>query len=177
LHRQGGRIHAWREESVAMPVALLRASDERVGALIGEATALADDLGQALRTMERDYRRAHQPKTEKKGRKKPREDEIPLAMEIEFWPRLAAPFDDLLRQLAFAADTAEQARALRTWGATASAIAEQAADAWALGAPRGARGVLVAGQCREQYQRSQNQLAAVFRARLAAYTTPEDNAA
>ena len=48
LRGRNAATHAWYEEGIPAPVALIRAADERVGHLIGQATTLATDLGAAL---------------------------------------------------------------------------------------------------------------------------------
>ncbi|MGH7487316.1 MAG: type I-E CRISPR-associated protein Cse1/CasA, partial [bacterium] len=134
LDKNFGAIECWFEEAVPAPVALLRAESSRVGAIIGLGVRLADDVGSALRRMERDYC------TEFGA-------EPSSGLDLLYWPHLPQPFGVFLRQVAEAL-RAEQSEttALEAWSRAVRGLAYRAADKWAYGSPRHNRGLFVAGK-------------------------------
>lgn len=134
LDKNFGAIECWFEEAVPAPVALLRAESSRVGAIIGLAVKLADEVGSALREMERGYCREFQAD--------PSND-----LDLWYWPHLPPPFGVFLREVAEALRaTQPETTALEAWGRAVRGLARHAADHWAYGSPRHNRGLLVAGK-------------------------------
>lgn len=134
LDKNYGAIECWFEEAVPVPVALLRAESSRVGYIIGLAVKLADDVGSALRGMERDYCTEF--------RAEPSND-----LDLGYWPHLPQSFGAFLREVAkeLRAERSEMT-ALEAWGRAVRSTARAAADQWAYGSPRRDRGLLVAGK-------------------------------
>ena len=115
-------VETYLEDHVPAPVALLRADDEVLGALIGTAIGLADNAGAALRHMERDYR--------KDKRAKPSS-----TLDLDYWPKLTAPFATLLTDLATAwPEGAASTAAVTTWSRHVRRTAQHAAQRWTVGA-------------------------------------------
>ena len=172
LRPRKAATHAWYEEAIPAPVALIRAADERVGHLIGQATTLAADLGAALGEMQRSYHRAAGGTADSTDRK--REDAVPTILEIEYWPCLAAPFTGFLRELgeAVANGDSEQA-ALDRWSTEAAQVADSAARTWLHAIPRHDRMLLQAVTCHEDYQRARQSRIRIFQSGVAAFTAPE----
>lgn len=164
----GGGIVAWFEEAVPVPVYLLRARDPRLGGLIGHAVAFAADLGDALRAMERHYRESFAPDTGR-GRQQPksRADTMPSATELEYWPRLVAPFADLLRELATCVTNADFTAAGRRWGSFALRTARSAAEEWSEGEPRSDRMLMATAACSEEFMTTSWRLSEFYRTGLA----------
>lgn len=176
LRGRKAAIHAWYEEAIPAPVALIRAADERVGSLIGQATTLAAHLGEALREMQRSYRRTAADRASSNARR--REDSVPTILEIEYWPRLAAPFAGFLRELgeAVANGDSEQA-ALDRWAAEVAQVADNAARAWLHAVPRHDRMLIEAVTCHEEYLRARRARMRIFQSGVAAFTAPEPETA
>ncbi|MFI6521997.1 type I-E CRISPR-associated protein Cse1/CasA [Spirillospora sp. NPDC050679] len=90
----GGAVHAWLQETLPVPVALLRA-DRRLPALeqlLGHAVELADEAGARLDRLEREYAEAMGEPPPKKGPKR-------RLISQWYWPALEAPFGRMLRDL------------------------------------------------------------------------------
>jgi CRISPR system Cascade subunit CasA len=176
LRGKNAATHAWYEEAIPAPVALIRAADQRVGHLIGHATTLATDLGAALGEMQRSYHRAARGRASSTERK--REDTVPTILEIEYWPRLAALFAGFLRELgdAVANGGSEQA-VLNRWAAAAAQVAGSAARTWLHAIPRHDRMLLEAVTCHEEYQQAQRARIRIFHSGVAAFTAPEPETA
>jgi CRISPR system Cascade subunit CasA len=164
LDSKGAIVRGVLEESVAAPVALLRARDSRIGRIIGHAVGLADDVGGALRTLERDYRAAF--------RAGPSED-----LALRFWPLLPEPFDRFLRDLARAVDAgSSELPAATAWADAVRRTADAAARRWAEGSPRLGRTLLAASECYDRFAGLLAYLTSVYRSEVAAFTTWEDAA-
>jgi CRISPR system Cascade subunit CasA len=172
LRGKNAATHAWYEEAIPAPVALIRAADERVGHLIGHAATLAAHLGEALKAMQRSYRHAAGGHTRSDGHE--REDTVPTILEIGYWPRLAAPFADFLRELgeAVANGDSEQS-ALNRWCAEVAQVADSAARTWLHAIPRHDRMLIEAVTCHEDYQRARRARMRIFQSGIAAFTAPE----
>jgi CRISPR system Cascade subunit CasA len=176
LRGRKAAIHAWYEEAIPAPVALIRAADERVGNLIGQATTLATHLGEALRGMQRSYRRTAADRTSSNQRR--REDGVPTILEIEYWPRLAGPFAGFLRELAEAvANGDSEQAALNRWAAEVTQVADNAARAWLHAIPHHDRMLMEAVTCHEAYQRARRARIRIFQSGVAAFTAPEPETA
>lgn len=161
----GGDTYAWYEEVVPAPVALMRARNVRVGYVIGYAVSLATDLGEALKSMERGYA------AEFHRRLTNVQLQLPSNLEIRYWPRLAAPFAEFLRELAGAVrnGTSETESATK-WGRTVSHLADQVALQWLEGVPRRNRSLLTGSAHFDDFQRARRKLENVFHGGLAKYT-------
>jgi CRISPR system Cascade subunit CasA len=176
LRGRNAATHAWYEEAIPAPVALIRAADERVGHLIGQATTLAAGLGAALGEMQRSYHRAAGGRTGSTERK--REDAVPTILEIEYWPRLAAPFAGFIRELGAAVANGDSEQpALNRWAAGAAQVADSAARTWLHAIPRHDRMLLQAVTCHEDYQRVRQARIRIFHSGVAAFTAPEPETA
>ncbi|GAB3464376.1 type I-E CRISPR-associated protein Cse1/CasA [Streptomonospora sediminis] len=137
LDPQGGAVHSWLQESVPMPVALLRADtdERRLEELLGYAVGLADDIGAELRDLERDYAAALGDSAAKRQH---------WLLEQWYWPELAAPFGVLLRDLGevLAHSVPGESRArpcielFDAWGGTVRATADRAQRRWVRDLPR-----------------------------------------
>ena len=176
LRGRKAAIHAWYEEAIPAPVALIRAADERVGNLIGQATTLAAHLGEALRGMQRSYRHIAADSTSSIARR--REDGVPTILEIDYWPRLAAPFARFLRELGEAVANGDSEQpALDRWAAEAAQVADNAARAWLHAVPRHDRMLIQAVTCHEEYQRARRARMRIFQSGIAGFTAPEPETA
>ncbi|MFI0937415.1 type I-E CRISPR-associated protein Cse1/CasA [Streptomyces sp. NPDC021020] len=172
LGDQGGDTYFWQEESVPAPVALMRADSARIGYLLGYAVSLADDLGEALAMMQRDYYTAfHGQRPAARGRQQP----TPSENATRYWPRLAAPFGSLLRELGTAVVTGDSETApLERWERDTVELADRAARRWLDGAPRRDRLVLAAASCWDAYEERRQELVRIYRSGLAAYSPPQE---
>ncbi|MFF5309777.1 MULTISPECIES: type I-E CRISPR-associated protein Cse1/CasA [Streptomyces] len=169
LGDQGGDTYAWNEEAIPAPVALLRAENARVGHVIGYAASLANDLGEALHTMQRSYRSEFKSEPTKK------QDQLPSDLEIWYWPRLNAPFAQFIRELGEAVrGIGSETTAAEKWGETASRLAEQAAWQWLQGTPRRDRSLMAASAHFDDFQEASRHLQKIFRGGLARYTAPPE---
>jgi CRISPR system Cascade subunit CasA len=164
LDRNGGISQAVMEETVAAPVALMRARDSRVGRIIGFGVQLADELGAELRRMDREYRATFRA-------------EPSMDLDLAYWPALPAPFDDFLRALATAINGGHsEFPAARAWADTVRRTAHRAAHLWAYGSPRRGRNLLVAGQCYERFTGLERHLTSTYRSNVAANVQQEEAA-
>jgi CRISPR system Cascade subunit CasA len=164
LDKNASVVEAWMEEEVPAPVALLRATDPVLGALIGSAVALADDIGAALRHMQRDYL------TDMRA-------EPTSALDLAYWPQLRVPFTTLLTALAEAKLHARpETDAMKAWERRVSAIARTAAERWAERAPSGERDVFTAAKHHGRFLGRLTTLVNTFHADAAKYISREQAA-
>lgn len=127
-------IETWLEEEVPAPVPLLRAREERIGALIGSAITLADDAGSALRALQSDYRQEF------------RDDSTP-DVDHYYWPQLSRPFAIFLIALGDALKTgSSEAPVAARWGRGVEKLAVSAADRWIAGSPAEGRVMAALGK-------------------------------
>ncbi|MGW5578901.1 type I-E CRISPR-associated protein Cse1/CasA [Micromonospora chokoriensis] len=158
LDSKGSVIQQALEETVAAPVALLRADFKVAGPVIGYSIELANLVGSALTQMERDHRAQFRAAASS-------------SLDLTYWPRLSRPFDTFLQAIAVGLETGTSlARATQTWASAIRQIASQAAVRWAEGSPRQGRNLEVAGEC---YGRFTDQLDAelrAYRGHLAGFT-------
>ena len=152
------------EESVVAPVAVLRAEDPRVGRIIGYAVSLADDVGRALRDMQREHAAEFRA-------------EGAADLELAYWPHLPRPFDAFLRDLgaALTAGSGELAAA-DAWAVEVTRTAHQAAQRWAEGSPRRGRSLLAAGECYGRFTGKLHHLRTVYRSHASGFVLREDAA-
>jgi CRISPR system Cascade subunit CasA len=170
LGDQGGDTYFWQEESVPAPVALLRARNAQIGYLLGHAVSLADNFGEALATMQRDYHVAFHGERPAQSRPQP----LPAEVATSYWPRLKAPFADLLRELGEAVvNGTSETDPLHRWAQQVVDIAGQAAARWLDGVPRRDRLVLAAGACWDAYEDRGHALRYFFRGALDKYTAAQ----
>ncbi|MER6543151.1 type I-E CRISPR-associated protein Cse1/CasA [Streptomyces sp. NPDC001250] len=167
LGDQGGDTYTWYEEAVPAPVALMRAESARVGYIIGYAVSLANDLGEQLKLMERQYAADFHRELTKEQEKKSSD------LEILYWPQLAQPFATFLRELgqALLHGASETAPAER-WGQAVSELADRTAWQWLQGAPRRDRSLLTASAHFDDFQLARHKLHHIFRSGLARYSAP-----
>lgn len=164
LDKNASIVQASMEEVVPAPVALLRASDPVLGALLGSAVALADDIGAALRHMQHDYL-------------KDMRAEPSSALDLAYWPRLRAPFATLLVDLADAKlHGRPETEAIEAWEAGISAIARKAAERWTERAPGGERDVFTVAKQHGRFLVRLTNLIRTFHADAAKYISREDAA-
>jgi CRISPR system Cascade subunit CasA len=164
LDAKASVVEAWLEDTVPAPVALLRARDESLGALIGCAITLADEAGSALRALQADYRR--------ELRAEPASD-----IDLSYWPRLSAPFGTFLVSLGHArVDGRSERPAAEEWARKATSIARSVADRWVAGSPTEARQMVLLGK---HHGRFLIRLAAAergFQAEIDIYATGQEDA-
>jgi CRISPR system Cascade subunit CasA len=176
LENKAGATHAWYEEAIPAPVALIRATDERTGNLIGHAVTLAAHLGEALGEMQRSYRKAFG--VDIRGDKRRRASAEPTMVEIAYWPRLATPFADFLRELGLAVGRHQAERdALNRWCTVVVRVSDNAAGQWLSAVPRRDRGLIAAVACHDDYQRARNVRVKIFRGGVERFTSSEPEAA
>lgn len=157
LDPQAGAVHAWLEESMPVPVALLRASEQapELEPLLGHAVSLADDIGDLLNRLERDHAAALGDKPPPRGPNR-------HLLTQWYWPELPAPFGVLLRDVGQAVagracggqdgDGPLLYDLFDTWGRRVRATAENARGRWASGAPRERpRDLLALAACDEEF--------------------------
>jgi CRISPR system Cascade subunit CasA len=165
----GGSVCCWFDQTVPAPVALLRARDTRIGALVGLAVKLADDIGHGLSGMERDYAKALR-------------DRHPSAdLELAYWPHLDDPFAMFLQTLSKAVQlsataTTAYSTALDGWAAAVRALGRGAADRWAYVTPRRDRYQLEAAAHYDRFLNTLDYRIARFRAAVLAFTAPGEAA-
>ncbi|WP_329791949.1 type I-E CRISPR-associated protein Cse1/CasA [Lentzea sp. DG1S-22] len=159
-------VETWLEEVVPVPVALLRAKDETLGALLGCAIAYADNVGAALRHMQRNYR------TEKQGNRENKRLTPTWSLDVEYWPKLTRPFATFLVQVARAHDVGHSAAdATTTWQKQVATIALRATDHWAESSPAEGHDLIVLGKHHGQFLGRLSELTRIFHAEAAAYIT------
>jgi CRISPR system Cascade subunit CasA len=156
LGAQATKVDAWYEESVPAPVALIRSRDAAAGVLVGLTVTLAADLGAQLRGMVREFRRRQQPPTSDARRrsKKDPADSVATGVEIEYWPKLTGPFHGVLRDLSGPVgrgDLVACRPVLERWRETVRAVADRAAEAWALTTGRRERALLESAAVYDAY--------------------------
>lgn len=172
LNPQGGAVHAWQQETLPAPVALLRADlrHEAVGDLLGLSIGLADDVGDALKRLERDFATALSGETPAKRQ----------LLAQWYWPRLSEPFGDFLRDLGRAlnnddAGTQQQELldAAGRWKKRVQRTGENTADQWAEDLPRrGARQLQALAKPLNDFQGLLDWLCRTFDANTARYYDP-----
>jgi CRISPR system Cascade subunit CasA len=164
LDKNASVVEAWMEEEVPAPVALLRATDQTLGALIGSAIAFADDAAAALRYMEREYL-------------KDMRAEPTSTLDLAYWPRLHTPFATFLVSVANAKlATQPETPAVEAWAKHVATIAREAAERWAERAPSGVRDVFTIGKHHGRFLGRLTALVRTFNADAAKYITREEAA-
>ncbi|MFY1681639.1 type I-E CRISPR-associated protein Cse1/CasA [Micromonospora sp. WMMD730] len=157
LDSKGSVVQQSLEETVAMPVALLRADHPVAGPVIGRSIELANLVGSALNQMDREHRAQFK---------------APAAhgLDLAYWPLLSRPFDALLEALARALESGTSpVPAARGWDREVRRIATEAAVRWAEGSPRQGRNLEIAGQCYGQFIDQLNGEINAYRGHLAGY--------
>lgn len=157
LDPQAGAVHAWLEESLPVPVALLRAAERapELEPLLGHAVSLADDIGDLLNRLERDYAAALGDKPSPRGPNR-------CLLTQWYWPELPAPFGVLLRDVGeVLVDRSSGGRdghasllcdLFDAWGRRVRSTAGNARTRWASGAPRERpRDLLALAACDEEF--------------------------
>ena len=167
LGDQGGDTYAWYEEAVPAPVALMRADSARIGRILGYAVSLANDLGEQLKLMERQYAADFHRQLSKNQEKESSE------LEILYWPQLAPPFAAFLRELGQALlDGTGETEPAERWGHAVCELADKTAWQWLQGAPRRDRSLLTASAHFDDFQLARHKLQRIFRGGLARYSAP-----
>jgi CRISPR system Cascade subunit CasA len=162
LDSKGAVAQHVMEEAVAAPVALLRAESSRVGVIIGTAVKLADDVGSALRDMERDHRA--------KLRAEPSAD-----LELAYWPRLPEVFDVFIRSIGTALHHGKtETPAAEAWAVKVRQIADKAARQWAEGSPRHGRNLLAVGEVYGRFTGLLDHLVSTYLSRVAGFVVRGD---
>jgi CRISPR system Cascade subunit CasA len=157
LDSKASVVEAWFEEEVPAPVALLRARDERVGALIGRAVTLADDAGSALRSLQDQFRKelGAQPVSD---------------IDVAYWPRLPAPFAVFLRDVADAhLHRSSEEPVVGAWARHVRRCADEVAQRWVSDAGVGARSMLALGRHHDLFLRRLGEAVHDFRATAATH--------
>ncbi len=134
LDSKASVVEAWLEEEVPAPVALVRAKDESLGALLGCAITLADEAGSALRALQTEYRRELRAK-------------VLADIDLGYWPQLPGPFGEFLVRLGEVRNNGRSEHPVaRRWGHTVEELARTTADRWATGASTEASKLMVLGK-------------------------------
>ena len=159
LDSKASVVESWLEDAVPAPVALLRAQDENLGALLGTAISLADNAGSALRGLQANFRR--------ELRAQPHAD-----IDISYWPQLTRPFADLLLALGQArAEHSSERPALTHWGAAVTRLATSTADRWVAGSTLETTKLVALGKFHAQFHDQVRTAKRVFGAEIAKYVT------
>lgn len=162
LDKNASVVEAYLEDEVPAPVPILRSRNRTLGALIGSAIALADDVGAALRRMERGYR--------KDRRAEPSSD-----LDLAYWPRLARHFGRMLIEFGNAADpAAPQVGATDRWARAVERAARGAAERWAEGAPADTGDLLVIAKHYDRFLDDLDRLTRVFTFEIRKYTARKE---
>jgi len=157
-------VQSWSEEQVPIPVALLRADSEAIGAILGYVITLADDVGDALRFMTTGYRAEFAAAATD-------------TVDLMYWPHLPPLFARFLRALAEAHNSGQsESRAVDAWATAIRTQARAAADQWVHSSPRQGRALLAAGKHHTRLTGRVHQLIQLFQAHTAAFITWEDSA-
>lgn len=172
LEASSTKIGTWLEESIPLPVSLLRLHDASLGNAIGRVLELAASLGEGLRAFERNYRKACQPARSPGSKSKDPADSASTWMELAYWPRIAAPFARLLHELgehAAREDWQKCRTAIEAWGTEVVQLADRTAEAWISASIRRNRAldsVAKAANVYDQQKRDHARRLQIFRALL-----------
>ncbi|WP_394614508.1 type I-E CRISPR-associated protein Cse1/CasA [Lentzea sp. JNUCC 0626] len=171
LDSKGTVVETWLEEVVPAPVAVLRSRDKTLGGLLGCAIAYADNVGAALRHMQRNYR------VEKQGNRENKRVTPTWSLDVEYWPKLTRPFATYLVDVARASEEGESSQEpTNVWQKQVAAIARHAADRWAEGSPAEGRDLLLRGKHQGQFLGRLSELTRTFHAEAAAYIITKEAA-
>ncbi|WP_049573974.1 type I-E CRISPR-associated protein Cse1/CasA [Nocardiopsis sp. SBT366] len=142
-----GAVHTWLEEVVPAPAAVLRArpQETRLEPLMGLAVSLADDVGDELGKLEREYHALLRdtPRAERK------------LLQQWFWPRLSEHFNDYLVDLGekIKEDHEGAFGPTENWANVVEETAEEAQHRWVEILPRrSARNLLALAECTSGFQ-------------------------
>lgn len=139
LDSKASVVETWLEEEVPAPLALLRASDENLAALVGDAITLADETGSAIRALQANYRR--------ELRAEPVAD-----LDVAYWPRLSRPFGSFLVRLGDArVESDSEGPVADDWAQRVRGIALSVVDRWVAGSLADAKAMLVLGKYHGQF--------------------------
>ncbi|GAA3868746.1 type I-E CRISPR-associated protein Cse1/CasA [Saccharothrix violaceirubra] len=162
-------VETYLEEAVAAPVALLRAEEPYLAAMVGTAIALADAAGSAVRRLVDGYREERVGK----DRKRPK---APPGLDLSYWPNLTRAFDDLLIAVGAAhREHRSEREALSEWADHVAATAREAADRWAESAASDGAEVVVVGKHVEKFHDAVDVLVRTFKAEVRRYLTREQD--
>ncbi|MEU9884343.1 type I-E CRISPR-associated protein Cse1/CasA [Sphaerisporangium sp. NPDC051011] len=154
-------VASWSEETVAAPVALLRAQHEPAGPIIGHAVDLADQVASALRDMEADHAAAMS--VDRDG-----------TIDLAYWARLPGPFDEFLRALADARRQHQpETAAIDAWAGDVRKLATATADRWVYGSPRTGRNMSEAGRAFGKFTGKLHYFVKVFTAQATQFISKE----
>jgi CRISPR system Cascade subunit CasA len=152
LDDKGAVMQAWQEDQVPAPVALLRARNDSIATLIGNAITLADNAGSALRSLQNGFR-------------KDRSASAASSIDLAYWPALPAPFATFLTDLGAAyQQRRSEAPLIEDWARQVRQHAQRVADRWATDAARDATGLLILGRHLDLFQTRLTDAVRIFRA-------------
>ncbi|MFE1080519.1 type I-E CRISPR-associated protein Cse1/CasA [Nocardiopsis alba] len=145
-----GAVETWLEEAVPAPVAVLRAKpwETRLGPLMGLAVEFADQVGDQLKLLEREYHATLRDQPRKNAERK-------LLLQW-FWPRLTEHFNRYLVNLGEDIQTDQNAAFPHTekWADTVEETAVRAQHRWAELLPRSSpRNVLALAGCTTEFHK------------------------
>ncbi|PWW58345.1 type I-E CRISPR-associated protein Cse1/CasA [Actinokineospora spheciospongiae] len=162
LDSKASVIEAWSEESVSAPVALLRARDVRLGAMLGTAIALADNAGSAVRALQTGFRTDMRAKAAGD-------------LDTAYWPSLQRPFDDLLRNLGAArTGGTPEIVPLRAWADAVVRLARDSVDQWSRGSLQEGRALLALGRHHNEFNRRLIAERTTFLNKMTRYPGPDE---
>lgn len=161
-----GAVETWLEESVPAPVAVLRAKpwETRLGPLMGLAVEFADQVGDQLKFLERDYHTALRDQPRKNAERK--------LLQQWFWPRLTEHFNRYLVDLGEDIRTDQNSAFPHTekWADTVEETAIQAQHRWTELLPRSApRNVLALAEHTTKFRQRIGELREKFDRQMKSY--------
>lgn len=163
LNKEQSVVVDYLEDAVPAPVALLRAEEPVIAALVGTAIALADNAGAALRHLESDYREERRAKSVS-------------GLDLAYWPHLTNAFGALLVAMAKARrEQRPETEALIKWAEHVARTARAAANRWAKGASADGRELLVIAKHVEKFDSTIAKLMRTFQAEVRRFLTKEQD--
>lgn len=157
LDAKASVVETWLEEEIPAPVALLRARDESLGAIIGCAITLADEAGSALRALRSGYHHEFR-------------DNSAADIDGLYWPRLSQPFGTFLIEVGDARNAGRsEGPATRVWGRHVTELALAAAVRWVAGSPAEGRAMAALGKHHGLFRTRLTIAERSFHTQLAAY--------
>lgn len=166
LDSNRGAVETWLEEAVPAPVAVLRAKpwETRLGPLMGLAVEFADQVGDQLKFLERDYHAALRDQPRKNAERK--------LLQQWFWPRLAEHFNLYLIDLGKNIGTDQNSPFPLTekWAGTVEEVADQARHRWVELLPRSSpRNVLALAECTTDFRKRVREIREKFDRQMKSY--------
>lgn len=166
LDSNRGAVETWLEEEIPAPVAVLRAKprETRLEPLMGLAVEFADQVGDQLKSLERDYHAALRDQPRKNAERK--------LLQQWFWRRLTEHFNHYLVDLGEDIQSDQNAAFPHTekWAQTVEEVANQARQRWVELLPRSSpRNVLVLAGCTTEFHKQVREIREKFDRQMRSY--------